>query len=134
MSATGPRTRAFLLGLSGLLWATPGAAQTPIDWSTKVTRREAMIPMRDGIKLHTEIYTPKGHPEAMPFIMTRTPYGLLFGVDKKGFSNRLANTRELIDDGFIIVLQDIRGKSRSTKNSWAPARCDWHASRRTITS
>ncbi|MEO8452561.1 MAG: CocE/NonD family hydrolase [Gemmatimonadota bacterium] len=111
LSAT--RARALVLGLSALLCTTIAAAQAPTDWSVKVTRRDVMVPMRDGVKLHTEIYTPKGHPEAMPFIMTRTPYGLLFGTDAKGFPNGLANYRELIDDGFIIVLQDIRGKSRS---------------------
>ena len=106
------RTGTLLFGLSGLLCGTT-VAQAQTDWSSLVTRREAMVPMRDGVKLYTEVYTPKAHTEAMPFIMTRTPYGLLFGVDKKGFSNRLSNSRELIDDGFIIVLQDIRGKSRS---------------------
>jgi len=101
--------------LAALAWclAPVAMAQGPIDWSTKVTRRDAMIPMRDGVKLHTEIFTPRGHDEAMPLIMTRTPYGLLFGTDEKGFPNSLAAYRELIDDGFIVVLQDLRGKSRS---------------------
>ncbi|MFN0179180.1 MAG: CocE/NonD family hydrolase [Gemmatimonadales bacterium] len=99
--------------LGALLWATTAAAQASTDWSTKVSRRDVMIPVRDGIKLHTEIYTPKGRTEAMPFVMIRSPYGGLFGTDANGFPHDLANTRELIDDGFIVVLQDLRGKSRS---------------------
>jgi hypothetical protein len=37
---------------------------------------EVMIPMRDGVKLHTQIYTPKAQTRALPFILTRTPYGI----------------------------------------------------------
>jgi putative CocE/NonD family hydrolase len=88
-------------------------APQPIDWSTKVDRREVMVPVRDGIKLHTAIYVPKGHSEPMPFIINRSPYGVMSGVDAKGFPGSLYAFRELIDDGFIIVLQDIRGKSKS---------------------
>jgi len=105
--------RLTCLALVGALWAAEGAAQPRAEWSTKLSRQDVMIPMRDGVKLHTEVYTPKGRREAMPFIITRSPYGLLFGVDAEGFPNNLGAYRELIDDGFIIVLQDIRGKSRS---------------------
>ena len=35
-----------------------------------------MIPMRDGVKLHTIIYTPKGSTASLPFILMRTPYGI----------------------------------------------------------
>jgi len=38
-------------------------------------KRDAMIPMRDGIKLHTEIWMPQGAHEALPFILERSPYG-----------------------------------------------------------
>src|SRR5262249_47148886 len=99
--------------LALVLFSRPILAQHPaVDWGAKVSLKDVMIPMRDGIKLHTEIFVPKGHTEAMPFIISRSPYGLLFG-DAKGFPNDLLSYRELIDDGFIIVLQDIRGKSRS---------------------
>jgi putative CocE/NonD family hydrolase len=105
--------RALIHGLGALVFAGAVAAQAPVDWGAKVTRRDVMVPTRDGVKLHTEVYVPKGRSEAMPFIINRTPYGLLFGVDEKGFPRALNNFRELVDDGFIIVLQDIRGKSRS---------------------
>src|SRR5439155_1602748 len=34
-----------------------------------------MIPMRDGVKLHTTIFVPRGVHAPLPFIFTRTPYG-----------------------------------------------------------
>ena len=68
-----------------------------------------MIPMRDGVRLHTEIYTPKDAKEPLPFILERTPYGT--ADDEKGFSRFLYGTYgEMIPDGYIFVFQDIRGR------------------------
>ncbi len=74
---------------------------TPLEFDT----REAMIPMRDGVKLHTFVYTQKGVTEPRPFILNRTPYGI-------GASNRAMNGgyADLADDGYIFVFQDIRGR------------------------
>src|SRR5579872_4142112 len=51
---------------------TPARFSRPAD-SFDYTRREVMIPMRDGVKLHTVILVPKGARRA-PILMTRTPY------------------------------------------------------------
>src|ERR1700722_4160226 len=40
------------------------------------THTAEMIPMRDGVKLHTTIYAPKERKTLLPFIMMRTPYGI----------------------------------------------------------
>ncbi|MGH7618620.1 MAG: CocE/NonD family hydrolase, partial [Gemmatimonadaceae bacterium] len=65
------KLRAELLVLA---FAQVAAAQT-----TAATRAfdssEVMIPMRDGIKLHTTIFRPKDALGNLPFILTRTPYG-----------------------------------------------------------
>src|SRR6266566_8603526 len=45
----------------------------PTNDGFEYTRREAMIPMRDGVKLHTVIIVPKGAKRA-PILLTRTPY------------------------------------------------------------
>ena len=45
----------------------------PID---KYNRQEVMIPMRDGVKLHAVIFTPKDQNEKLPFLIERTPYGV----------------------------------------------------------
>src|SRR5215813_7226248 len=45
----------------------------PVTASFDYERREVMIPMRDGVKLHTVIFVPKGAKNA-PILITRTPY------------------------------------------------------------
>jgi hypothetical protein len=82
------------------------------DSSDKFDKREAMIEMRDGVKLNTEIFIPKDAREPLPILITRTPYGIAH--DSKGFHPALASSyRELADDGYIFVFQDIRGRFKS---------------------
>lgn len=69
---------------------------------------EQMVPMRDGVKLHTIIYAPKNHSEALPIIFNRTPYGI-DGI-YRAFPGSLT---ELINEGFMFAFQDIRGKFKS---------------------
>jgi uncharacterized protein len=78
------------------------------DYSAIFKKQDVMIPMRDGIKLHTEIYVPKHATEPLPFFLTRTPYGL--SDDKEGYSRLLDLHSEMIPDGYIFVFQDIRGR------------------------
>ena len=68
-----------------------------------------MIPMRDGVKLHTEIYTPKDAKEALPIFIERTPYGISAPGQRvqRAFSTA---TRTCAPDGYIFVFQDIRGR------------------------
>jgi putative CocE/NonD family hydrolase len=66
---------------------------------------EAQVPMRDGVKLHTAIYTPKDAKGDLPIILTRTPYGIA------GSRNTFASSyAELAEDGYVFVFQDIRGR------------------------
>ena len=74
-------------------------------------KTDAMIPMRDGVKLHTEIYAPKNAAEKLPLFITRTPYGL--ADDDAGYSRLLGLYRELVDDGYLFAFQDIRGRFHS---------------------
>ena len=70
---------------------------------------EAMIPMRDGVKLYTQVYSPRVRNEPLPFLLLRTPYGT-----GRLDSARLASSQtELTAEGFIIVVQDIRGRFKS---------------------
>ena len=71
-------------------------------------KSEAMIPARDGVKLHTEIYTPKKSAEALPIIFVRTPYGI--SAADKGFTSMLSRYADMIPEGYIFVFQDIRGR------------------------
>jgi uncharacterized protein len=82
--------------------------QKPSDFGALFNKSEAMIPMRDGVKLHTEIYVPRQSSEPLPLFLTRSPYGL--ADDAKGFSRLLDMYKEMFADGYIFVFQDIRGK------------------------
>jgi hypothetical protein len=79
------------------------------DRRVKFTRTEAMVPMRDGVKLFTVILTPEDQSEPLPILIGRTPYGV------EGWSSaRLNGSRpELVKDGYIFVFQDIRGREKS---------------------
>ncbi|HVA16869.1 MAG TPA: CocE/NonD family hydrolase, partial [Candidatus Dormibacteraeota bacterium] len=79
-----------------------------IDVSALYTKQDAMIPMRDGVRLHTEIYVPKNSTEKLPFLITRTPYGT--NDDEKGYSRLFNIYQEMIPEGYIFVMQDIRGR------------------------
>jgi putative CocE/NonD family hydrolase len=84
--------------------------------SADFVRREAMVPMRDGVKLYTAIVMKKGTTHA-PILLSRTPY------DAHHSTHRVASQRgvdvleimdaEFFDDGYIRVYQDIRGLHRS---------------------
>ena len=66
---------------------------------------DVMIPMRDGVKLHTTIFVPQGSTANLPIILTRTPYGIT------GSSGALRSSyAELAEEGYIFVWQDIRGR------------------------
>ncbi len=69
-------------------------------------RREEMIRMRDGVRLHTLIFAPKDQKESLPIMMERTPYGIS-DTDSDAINRRY---RDLIRDGYIFALQDIRGR------------------------
>jgi putative CocE/NonD family hydrolase len=79
-------------------------------------KREFMIPMRDGVKLHTVMVIPKGAVHA-PMILDRTPYS----ADKFASNNESTHRAlilplsygELAEAGYIIVAQDVRGKYKS---------------------
>ncbi len=78
-------------------------------------KREVMIPMRDGGKLHTIIVIPKGARDST-HAAERTPYDATFfaGKDSPHLSDIVwAANREWVDDGYIFVYQDVRGKCGS---------------------
>ena len=91
----------------GVAKAQEGSQRLP-SYSTTFTKQDVMIPMRDDVRLHTEIYVPRNATEPLPFFLTRTPYGL--SDDKEGYSGLLNLYREMIPDGYIFVFQDIRGR------------------------
>jgi putative CocE/NonD family hydrolase len=90
----------IMLALIALVWLIP--AQQP---GQEYDVQEVMIPMRDGVKLHTLILLPKERTEPLPILMSRTPYGI-----PRGTGRLPGSYGELAADGYIFVFQDIRGK------------------------
>jgi uncharacterized protein len=76
-------------------------------------KREAMIPMRDGVKLHTVLVIPKGARRA-PILLTRTPYNASQRLERNRSPHLLATVPQgdelFVADGYIRVFQDVRGK------------------------
>jgi hypothetical protein len=93
-----------------LLFLLTGRAQSPAppDYSLLFDKTDVMISARDGVKLHTEIYSPKHPAGPLPIVIERTPYGL--HDDAKGYSRILNRYSEMIPDDYIFVFQDIRGR------------------------
>jgi len=89
------------------------ATFVPVAAGADYDRREVMIPMRDGVKLHTVILVPRGAHHA-PIILTRTPYNASKRAERIA-SAHLAATLPIGDDQiadgeYIRVFQDVRGK------------------------
>lgn len=84
--------------------------QIDADWvKANYTKREVMIPMRDGIKLFTAVYEPVNKSEKHPVLITRTPYKAApYGTT---FSSALWESYgDYSKEGYIFVFQDVRGK------------------------
>lgn len=111
--------------LVSLHWGTAIAAELLADTPEKFEpaldaldheRREVMIPMRDGVKLHSVILLPKGARNA-PILFTRTPYDA-DSMTRRAESKHLGSvlhgydhaTDVIIEGGYIRVVQDVRGK------------------------
>ncbi|MBQ4162454.1 MAG: CocE/NonD family hydrolase [Parabacteroides sp.] len=76
------------------------------------TKREVMIPMRDGVKLYTAIYEPKDNSKRHPILMRRTPYSCRPYGDSFVASLRSSQSM-FVDKKYILVFQDVRGRHKS---------------------
>ncbi len=94
----------FLLTLQLSITAQP-------DNITSYKRTIAMIPMRDGIKLYTVIFSPVKASKPVPVLIQRTPYGASVS-DNYNILN-VPYYSNMAKEGYIFVFQDIRGKYKS---------------------
>ncbi len=78
-------------------------------------KQEACIPMRDGKKLYTAIYTPKDKDHSYPFLMERTPYSSGPYGDTL-YKRSLGPNSRLMRGKYIFVYQDVRGRYMSEGN------------------
>lgn len=109
------RARYVVVVVMSLVLALGGsgvAQQGGTAQAREYTRSEAMVPMRDGVKLHVVILRPVGSEtsgEALPFLMERTPYG----TDNNSSASVNKSKPELAASGYIFVFGDIRGRYES---------------------
>jgi predicted acyl esterase len=100
--------RCCLVALAILLLAASAPAQQP-EVRPAFTFQEVMIPMRDGVRLQTAILTPTDKAGPLPIMFSRTPYGVPDGPIKEV----PPQIKELAQDGYIFVLQNLRGRFKS---------------------
>jgi hypothetical protein len=114
----------MLLGVCRIGGAEPSVSETPQHFAPRAAtfdyvRREAMIPMRDGVRLYTLILIPRGAQRA-PILLSRTPYGAEARIAPNASEHLAAviDSSDVADEavvsgGYIRVLQDVRGKHKS---------------------
>jgi hypothetical protein len=113
-----PKLSVLLLALLALAPAAAPAEQQD-QAADRFSVTEAMIAMRDGVRLNTKIFAPKEQTESLPILLLRTPYGI-----KDSAKNFVTYLKALADEGYVFVFQDIRGKfgSEGTFVMQRPAR------------
>lgn len=93
--------------------AAPLSAQAPLPARAAATAaysfREVMVPMRDGVTLQTVIIAPTGRTGPLPILFQRTPYG----VPDAAPAGTPRGMGELMQDGYILVFQNMRGQFKS---------------------
>ena len=95
-------------GVAVLLLAHVVQAQQPAA-KPAFAFEEVMVPMRDGVHLQTVILTPSDQQGPLPILFRRTPYGVPSGPVQQV----PANFKELAQDGYIVVVQNLRGRFKS---------------------
>src|SRR4030095_5151811 len=77
--------------------------------SLAIVERKLMIPMRDGVRLATDVYRPKNATGPVPIVFVRTPYNFNFWDVKNGVPADMARPLEAVKRGYAYVLQNERG-------------------------
>src|SRR6478672_150266 len=93
----------ILMLLVNAAWPQQTAAKPAFDF------KEVMIPMRDGVRLQTVILTPTDKQGPLPILFRRTPYGVPAGP----MAEVPTALKELSRDGYIFVIQNLRGRFKS---------------------
>lgn len=105
--------RILLLLLLHLSIAASAINEDSIYVSQNYTKAEYQIPMRDGIKLYTIVYSPIDKTVKYPILFNRTPYNVAPYGEEKNFSFRRGISPAFLKEGFIFVYQDVRGRFMS---------------------
>jgi putative CocE/NonD family hydrolase len=93
--------------------ARGAAAQDSVfDVKGHYVKQDYMVPMRDGVRLFTIVYTPRDTTRTYPILLFRTPYSIP-PYEPDAYRKVLGPSPEFDRDGYIFVFQDVRGKFRS---------------------
>jgi putative CocE/NonD family hydrolase len=108
----------LLLAVALVFGSAIAARQQPAPSElTAFSRQEVLVPMRDGVRLQTAVFVPKGAGKPLPFLLRRTPYGI---PEDEGWA-KSGPYDELIADGYIFVFQNLRGRFKS-EGQWVMQR------------
>ena len=77
--------------------------------SIAIIDQKVMMPMRDGVRLATDIYRPKGNA-LVPIVFSRTPYNFNTWVDGKMVTGTLEAAYQAVSRGYAYVVQNERGR------------------------
>ena len=84
-------------------------ARPAAEATSPFTYQEVMVPMRDGARMQTAIFRPRGAAGPLPLLLQRTPYG----IRTEAPATMPANWAALAKDGYIFVQQSMRGRFKS---------------------
>jgi putative CocE/NonD family hydrolase len=108
------RATPFLCAVLLMLGLAAESRAEPFDIKAHYDKAEYRIPMRDGVKLFVAVYTPKDTSQRYPILMTRTPYSIKpYGTQNFHDWKPLAPAESFLREGYIFVLQDVRGRYKS---------------------
>jgi len=110
MRITSRLLRGLLLVNAFVLLQQPARQSAQEREPSSFERRELTIPVRDGVKLFAVALIPKTTTKPLPIMLVRTPYSAARAF---GSADLPGSYRELAQDGYIFVVQDIRGRYRS---------------------
>jgi putative CocE/NonD family hydrolase len=113
-----------------ILFAAASFAQAPAAAPNELaeyikanyTKREVMVPVRDGIKLFTSIYEPKDRSQKYPIMLNRTPY-TVGPYGENNYKTNIGPDPLFAREGYIFVYQDVRGRWMS-EGIWMNVRPD----------
>src|SRR6476661_7962263 len=97
------------LAFVGTLALAPALTAQQSTTTPPFSLEEVMIPMRDGARMQTAIMRPTGRSDALPILVTRTPYG----VPSSAPTQVPTSYKELAGDGYVFVIQNLRGRFKS---------------------
>ncbi len=101
--------RVSRMAFVALLCAVPAASQQQPATQPIFSYQEVMIPVRDGVRLQTVVLAPTNAAKPLPILFRRTPYG----IPEKAPEQMPSSWKELAQDGYIFVIQNLRGRFKS---------------------